>query len=117
MDRTLGVRPLRDARRCHQSGKLAAYGFFREENIILEARSILNAFRFAESRYPRRHLLILSGNLALVLALSLCKGLPNIHIALSHASNLCVWYQGRICLIVQVDTVGVELLLQGKSFL
>ena len=34
--------------------KLAAYGgFFREENIaVLEARSILHAVRFAESRYP-----------------------------------------------------------------
>ena len=41
-------------------------GFFREENIILEARSVLYAVRHAESKYP------LSDNFVLVLAL--CKG-------------------------------------------
>ena len=51
-----------------------AYGvLFREENvIILEARSILYAVRYAESKYPTGHLLIVSDNLALVLVL--CKG-------------------------------------------
>ena len=54
--------------------RLAAYGgFFREENhIILEARSILHAVRYAESRYPPGRFLILSDKLALVPAL--CKG-------------------------------------------
>ena len=54
--------------------KLAAYGgFWREENVIvLEARSILYALRYAESNYPPGRLLILPDNLALVLAL--CKG-------------------------------------------
>ena len=74
--------------------KLAACGgFFREENItVLEAHSILYAVRHAGSRYPPGRLLILSDNLALVLAL--CKGRSNIStIASSHASNLCVWFQ------------------------
>ena len=96
--------------RCNGSPKLAAYGgFFREENIIiLEARSILYAVQFAESNYPLGCLLILSDNLALVLAL--CKGRSkSVYIAFSHASNLCVWFQGRFCLSFQVDTDGDEL--------
>ena len=57
--------------------KLAAYGgSFREENIeVLDARSILYAFRYAESKYSPGGLLTLSDNLALVLAL--CKGRSN----------------------------------------
>ena len=53
--------------------KLAAYGgFFREENIIvLEARSILYAVRYAESGHPPGRLLVLSVNLAL--APAFCK--------------------------------------------
>ena len=47
---------------------LAAYVVFvREENIILEARSILCAVRFEESRYPPGRHLIFSDNLALEL--------------------------------------------------
>ena len=46
-------------------------GLFREENIILEARSILHAVWYAESNYLPGRLLILLDNLALVLAL--CK--------------------------------------------
>ena len=61
---------------------------------VLDARSISYAVRFAESRCPLERLLILSDNLARVLA----------------PSNLCVWFQDRICLVVQVDTVGVDLL-------
>ena len=50
--------------------KLAAYGgFFREENVILEARSILHAVRYAESNSPLGLFLILSDNLALELSL------------------------------------------------
>ena len=30
--------------------------------------------------------------------------------AVGHASNLCVWLQGRIYIVVHVDTVGIELL-------
>ena len=96
----------------------AAYGrFFREQNIIvLEARFILYAVRYAESCRPPGCLLILSDNLALVLALSKRRSK---HLALlyGHASNLCVWLQGRFCLIVQVDTVRVEWFRQGKSLL
>ena len=74
--------------------------FFREENIIiLEARSILYAVQYAESKYPPGRLLILSDNLALVLAL--CKAqkthsqtLKTFYIAFSHASYLCVWFLG-----------------------
>ena len=44
----------------------------REKNIVLEARSILCAVRDAESNYPQGRFLILSENLALVVAL--CKG-------------------------------------------
>ena len=57
--------------------RLTAYGaFFRDEDIIvLEARSILHAVRYAESCYPPGRLPIVSGNLALVLAL--CKGCSN----------------------------------------
>ena len=53
---------------------LAAYGgFFREENIIvLEARVLMYAVRYAESNYSTGRLLILFDSLALVLAL--CKG-------------------------------------------
>ena len=93
--------------------RLGAYsGFFREENIIvLEACSVSYAVRCAQRNYPTGRLLILSDNLALVLAL--CKGRSNN----SHASYLCVLFQGRYCLIVQVDTVGDELFRQGKSFL
>ena len=48
-------------------------GFSREENmIVIDACSILYAVRFAESRCPLERLLILSDNLALVLAL--CNG-------------------------------------------
>ena len=52
--------------------KVAGYGgFFREENITgFEARSILYAVRYAESNYPPGRLVILSDNLALVLARS-----------------------------------------------
>ena len=97
--------------------RLAAYGgFFREEHIVvLEARTILYAVRFAESSYPPVRLLILSDNLALVLAL--CKKTLKNYIAFSQASNLCVRLQGRFCLIVLVDTVGVELFREGTSFL
>ena len=98
--------------------KLAAYcGFFREENIIiLEARSILYAVRFAESRYLPERFLILSDNHAPVLAL--CKGRATFffNIAFSHASDLCVCFQGSIYPVVQVDTFGIELLREGKSF-
>ena len=62
-------------------------------------RSIQYAVRDAESKYPRGRLLILSDNLALVLAL--CK---QFYIAVSHA----VWLLGGVRLIFQVDTVGVE---------
>ena len=56
--------------------RLAAYGgFFRDENFILEARSTLYAVWYAEGKYPPGHLLILSDNLALVLAL--CTGRSN----------------------------------------
>ena len=97
--------------------RLAAYGgFFREENIIvLEARSILFAVQYAESCYPPGRLLILSDNLAPVGALK--RTLKHFDIAFSHASHLCVWFQGKFCLIVQVDKVRVELFRQGKSFL
>ena len=77
--------------------KLAAYGaFFREENITtLDVRSTLRAVQHGESSYPPGRLLILSGTLALVLAL--CKGRSKpFFIAFSHASNLCVWLQGRV---------------------
>ena len=51
--------------------KLATYcGIFGEGNsTVLEARSILFAVRYAESRCPPWRLLILSDNVALVLAL------------------------------------------------
>ena len=49
---------------------MVAYGgSFGEENIILEARSILDVVRHAEMKDPLGRLLILSDNLALVLAL------------------------------------------------
>ena len=98
--------------------KLTAYGcFFREGNItVQEKRSIFYAVRDAEERYPPGRFFIQTGNLALVLAL--CKGRSNIfYMAFSHTSNLCVWLQGRFCLIFQVDAVRVELFRQGKSFL
>ena len=44
--------------------------------------------------YPPGRILIVSDNLALVLAL--CKGRSTkFHIAFSHASNLCVWFPGQ----------------------
>ena len=48
--------------------RLAAYGgFFREKStMVLEARSILYAVRYAASNYPLGRHLILSDNLALV---------------------------------------------------
>ena len=57
--------------------KLAANGgFFREENImVLEARSILCAVGHADRSNPPGRLLVLSDNLALVLAL--CQGRSN----------------------------------------
>ena len=63
--------------------KLTAFcGFFREETIIvLEARSILYAVRFAEGRYSLGRHMILSDNLALVLAL--CTGRAKQFILLS----------------------------------
>ena len=57
--------------------KLAAFGgFFREENIIIiEVLSILHAVRYAENRCPPVRFLIISDNLALLLALF--KGCSN----------------------------------------
>ena len=51
--------------------KLAAFGgFFRKENItIIEVLSILHAVRHAENRCPPVRFLIISDNLALLLAL------------------------------------------------
>ena len=78
----------------------------RETSQSWEARSILYTVRYAESNYPLGPIL-LSHNLALVLAL--CKKRPNIfYIAFSHASHLCVWFQGWFCLMVQVDTVRIK---------
>ena len=45
------------------------------------------------------------------------RTLKTIYFASSHASNLSVWFQGRFCVTVQVDTVRVELYRQGKSLL
>ena len=75
--------------------ELMAYGgFFREENIIIhEPSSILYAVRFAESKYPPGRLLVLSDNLALVLAL--CKGRSLKNTAFSLASNLRVQFPTR----------------------
>ena len=82
--------------------KLSAYGgFFRKENIIdLEARSILHAVQHAEGRCPPGRLLILSDNLALVLAL--CKGRSNfLCIAFSHAvGSFASSVQGRFYPVV-----------------
>ena len=66
----------------------ACCGFFRDESIIiLEARSILYAVRFAESCCPLGRLLILSDTLALVLAL--CEGRSTFfYVAFSRASYL-----------------------------
>ena len=52
--------------------KLTAFGgFFREENVVvLEARSILFAVRYAENSYPPRRLLMISDSISLMLALS-----------------------------------------------
>ena len=63
--------------------EMAGYGgLSREENVIvLEARSIWYAVRYAESNYRPGRLLILSDNLALVLAL--CKGRSTCFIFLS----------------------------------
>ena len=40
---------------------------------------------------------------------ALQRTLMFLHCFLCHASTLCVWLQGRFCLIVQVDTVRIEL--------
>ena len=61
--------------------------------------------RHADKRYPPGRLLILSDNLALLLAL--CGG----------RSFFCIWFQGRIYLVVQVDTLRIELSDRGwRSF-
>ena len=98
--------------------RLTAYAaFFREENIILlDARPILYAVRFAENRYPPGLLLILSDNLALVPAFGKGRS-KHFYIAFSYASFHCVWFQGRFCLVVQVGTLGIELHRQKKPFL
>ena len=101
-----------------QKGELAAYGgFCREENIIVfEARSVLYAVRYAESRYPLGRLLIFSDSLALVLAL--CKGRANTFTLLSVMRRIFAsGFRAGFCLIVQVDTVRVELFRRGKSLL
>ena len=88
----------------------------RGKTKFLQARSICHAFWYAESCYPPGRLLILSDNLALVLAL--CKRRSkHFYIVDSHASDLCVWFQGRFCLTFQVDSVRVELFRRGKSLL
>ena len=77
--------------------KLTAYGgSFREENIgVLEARSILYAVRYVENSYPPGPILILSDNLALVLAL--CNGRSNIFAMLSVMRQIfCVWFLSRL---------------------
>ena len=91
--------------------KLVAYGgFFREENtIVLEARSILYAVRFAESSCPPGRLLILSDNLALVLVP--CKGRSNMLSLLSVVRRIFAsGFQATFRLIVQVDTVRIEII-------
>ena len=92
-------------------------GFFREEHItLLEARSILYAVWYAESNYPLGRLLILSDNLALVLAL--CKGRSKHFTLLSIMRRIFAsGFRTGFCLIVQVDTVRVELFRRRKSFL
>ena len=53
----------------HSERRSVACGFFREENIeVLDARSILYAVRHAESSYPPGRFLIISENVAVVLA-------------------------------------------------
>ena len=92
-------------------------GFCREENIIVfEARSVLYAVRYAESRYPLGRLLIFSDSLALVLAL--CKGRANTFALLSVMRRIFAsGFRAGFCLIVQVDAVRVELFRRGKSLL
>ena len=58
-------------------------------------------------------LLIRSENLALVPALYWRR----CYIAFRHAPNLCVWFPGRFCLTVQVDTDRFEVFRQGKPSL
>ena len=70
----------------------------RGKIIIFEARSILYAVRYAESKYPLERLLILSDNLALVLALCKGRSLVFFYSISSHASDLCVWFPDRVCL-------------------
>ena len=70
---------------------LAAYGgFFREENItVLEAHvPSCMLFDMQVNPYPPGRFLVLSDNLALVLAL--CRRRSIFHIAFGHASNLCI---------------------------
>ena len=114
-----GRRVARTLLRCRSNfWTLAACGgFSRCENItVLEARCILYAVQYAESRYPLGRLLILSDNFALVPAL--CRGRSkHFDIAFSHASDLCVLFQSKFCLIVQVDTVRFGLFRRRKSFL
>ena len=84
----------------------ACGGFFREENmIVLEARSILFAVRYSESKYPPGRLPTLSDT---------CAGFGarnKFHIAFSHASDLCVWFLGASELNCSGDFVSLNVIM------
>ena len=72
--------------------------------IVLEARSILYAVSYAESRYPSGRLLILSDILALVLAL--CKGRSKHFTLLSVMRQIFAsGFRAGFCFVAQVETV------------
>ena len=79
--------------------------FFRDNIIILEARSILYGVRYAESNYPPgRHLIFLT---ILRWYWRSAQGVHQISHRF-HAWDLCAWFPSGFCLIFQVDTVRVE---------
>ena len=75
----------------------ASGAFIRYENIIVfEARSILCAVQYAESCYPQLRLLVLSDNLALMLAL--WKGRSTFFFTMRSVMRRisALWLQGRV---------------------
>ena len=74
----------------------ACGGFSRKEHIlILEAQSILYAVWCAESRYPPGRFVIPSDPLC-VCTCGVQRTFKPFYIAFSHASDLCVWFQGQV---------------------
>ena len=85
--------------------------------VVSSARKNMKVFeaRSMQSVVIRRDALIIFSDNFAPFADALQRTLNNFFIAFQSCVECCVWYQGRCCLIVQVDSVRVELFRQGNA--